>query len=32
MLFLEGHYKNLQEELDDMREIIKKLREKYKAA
>jgi len=32
MLLVERNYKNLQEEVDDMREIIKKLREKYKQA
>lgn len=32
MLLVERQYKNLQEEVDDMRNIIKKLREKYKAA
>ncbi len=30
MLLVERNYKNLQEEVDDMREIIKKLRDKYK--
>ena len=32
MLLVEKHYKNLQEEVDDMRNIIRKLREKYKAS
>lgn len=32
MLLVEKHYKNLQDEVDDMRNIIKKLREKYKSA
>ncbi|CDW75636.1 kinesin motor domain containing protein [Stylonychia lemnae] len=32
MLLVERNYKNLQEEVDDMREIIKKLRDKYKSA
>jgi len=30
MLLVERNYKSLQEEVDDMREIIKRLREKYK--
>ena len=32
MLLVEKHYKNLQEEVDDMRNIIKRLREKYRGA
>ena len=32
MLLVEKQYKNLQEEVDDMRNIIRKLREKYKAS
>jgi peptidoglycan hydrolase CwlO-like protein len=32
MLLVEKHYKNLQEEVDDMRNIIKKLREKYRSS
>jgi kinesin family protein 3/17 len=32
MLLVEKHYKNLQEEVDDMRNIIRKLREKYKSS
>jgi len=32
MLLVEKNYKNLQEEVDDMRDIIKKLRDKYRAA
>jgi len=32
MLLVEKQYKNLQEEVDDMRNIIRKLREKYKHA
>lgn len=32
MLLVEKHYKSLQEEVDDMRSIMKKLREKYRAA
>lgn len=32
VLLVEKQYKNLQEEVEDMRTIIKKLREKYKAA
>lgn len=29
---VEKHYKSLQDEVDDMRSIIKKLRDKYRAA
>ena len=32
MLLVEKNYKSLQEEVDELREIIKKLREKYKSA
>ena len=31
-MLVEKHYKNLQEEVDDMRNIIKKLREKYRSS
>ena len=32
MLFVQGNYTSLQEEVDSMREIMEKLRSKYKAA
>jgi len=32
LLLVEKHYKSLQDEVEDMRNIIKKLREKYRAS
>ena len=32
LLLVEKHYKSLQDEVEDMRSIIKKLREKYRAS
>lgn len=32
MLFVQGNYTSLQQEVDSMREIMEKLRAKYKAA
>jgi hypothetical protein len=32
LLLVEKHYKSLQDEVEDMRNIIKKLRDKYRAA
>ena len=32
MLFVQGNYTSLQQEVESMREIMEKLRQKYKAA